>query len=470
MSKDRTRSTPPTTNTSPRNPTNTTERSTSRQQKHEPSPEGERTHKAPLGSPKPTASSSRTRPLEEDETTEHQSMAKRLRRDSTAQEGRSDRSSPSSDSQGGFADTEETERVTHSEQSNTPAAPPKKKRTRTLTTPHQSAVLHALLAQSRFPTTAMREEVGRAIGLSARKVQIWFQNQRQKARRPRTQNETSRPQYQYGAFPSASDLDTVNLFPRSQTHLGRPPIGMAYPEHETDDRRYDPALYSQPGITLPPVRLSGPATPGYGSQGDSSALPADLSPIAGPSHAIVRPHHDVQSPSPTRAFLPQITSSSRSLTRHHRDSSRILPPLVFPSTPSVIQSSTRSAPPILPPPLPFSNRSLSPEALTRPPAESRISATIPPPFTLQPQPQWDNSVFTIVPTGASGWRATQISRDGSVSPSTFRLTERTERVPEGHAENESESPSSLRGGRYDPVRGSVVPYETSPPPHTPPAT
>lgn len=70
--------------------------------------------------------------------------------------------------------------------------PPKKKRTRTLTTPHQAAVLHALLAQvrivfatmlpcraltpvssqSRFPTTQMREEVGRSIGLSARKVQV----------------------------------------------------------------------------------------------------------------------------------------------------------------------------------------------------------------------------------------------------------------------------------------------------------
>lgn len=47
-----------------------------------------------------------------------------------------------------------------------------KKRTRTLTTPHQSAVLHALLAQSRFPTTAMRDQVGRSIGLSARKVQV----------------------------------------------------------------------------------------------------------------------------------------------------------------------------------------------------------------------------------------------------------------------------------------------------------
>ncbi|KAJ7772926.1 hypothetical protein DFH07DRAFT_1057285 [Mycena maculata] len=52
----------------------------------------------------------------------------------------------------------------------------------TLTTPHQSAVLHALLAQGRLPTTAMREEVGRAIGMSAREVETWFQNQRQRAR------------------------------------------------------------------------------------------------------------------------------------------------------------------------------------------------------------------------------------------------------------------------------------------------
>ena len=70
----------------------------------------------------------------------------------------------------------------------------KPKRTRQLTTPHQSAVLHALLAQvsnekasetrkikfigspfqSRFPTTQMREEVGRQIGLSARKIQVGY--------------------------------------------------------------------------------------------------------------------------------------------------------------------------------------------------------------------------------------------------------------------------------------------------------
>lgn len=109
-------------------------------------------------------------------------------------------SSSDSSSQSGMADNEtEAERSQHSERSAPQVtAPPKKKRTRTLTTPHQSAVLHALLAkvrrflgtffllplpylapshsylpsQSRFPTTAMREEVGRQIGLSARKVQV----------------------------------------------------------------------------------------------------------------------------------------------------------------------------------------------------------------------------------------------------------------------------------------------------------
>lgn len=58
--------------------------------------------------------------------------------------------SPSSSSQGDAADTEmesgpPTVQPLGQDQSLDP--PPKKKRTRTLTTPHQSAVLHALLAQ-----------------------------------------------------------------------------------------------------------------------------------------------------------------------------------------------------------------------------------------------------------------------------------------------------------------------------------
>ena len=65
---------------------------------------------------------------------------------------------------------------------------PRKKRTRTLITPHQAVVLQALLAQvcqarptlahalidwqSLFPSTKTREMVGRSIGLSGRKVQV----------------------------------------------------------------------------------------------------------------------------------------------------------------------------------------------------------------------------------------------------------------------------------------------------------
>ncbi|KAI5998529.1 hypothetical protein F5J12DRAFT_895457 [Pisolithus orientalis] len=88
---------------------------------------------------------------------------------------RASSSSESSHSHSGMVGDEiEPERSQQFEISSTAHAepPPKKKRTRTLTTPHQSAVLHALLAKSRFPTTAMREEVGRQIGLSARKVQV----------------------------------------------------------------------------------------------------------------------------------------------------------------------------------------------------------------------------------------------------------------------------------------------------------
>lgn len=64
-----------------------------------------------------------------------------------------ERASSSSDSsdQSGMADNEtEAERSQQSERSAPQTtAPPKKKRTRTLTTPHQSAVLHALLAKVR---------------------------------------------------------------------------------------------------------------------------------------------------------------------------------------------------------------------------------------------------------------------------------------------------------------------------------
>ena len=57
-------------------------------------------------------------------------------------------STPSaSSSQGDMADNEAEGGSSHAGEQSNPPPPPKKKRTRTLTTPHQAAVLHALLAQ-----------------------------------------------------------------------------------------------------------------------------------------------------------------------------------------------------------------------------------------------------------------------------------------------------------------------------------
>ncbi|KAF8324709.1 uncharacterized protein EI90DRAFT_3019461 [Cantharellus anzutake] len=54
---------------------------------------------------------------------------------------------------------------------------PRPRRTRTLMTSQQLTILHALLAQTRFPTTAQREEAARQTVLTPRKVQVWFQNE-----------------------------------------------------------------------------------------------------------------------------------------------------------------------------------------------------------------------------------------------------------------------------------------------------
>ena len=97
--------------------------------------------------PPPQASSHASSSHRPAEAPADEPMSKRLRRGSPQR--RQSSPSPSSDSQDGMADTEtDASRNQQSEVPQPPAKPqPKKKRTRTLTTPHQSAVLHALLAQ-----------------------------------------------------------------------------------------------------------------------------------------------------------------------------------------------------------------------------------------------------------------------------------------------------------------------------------
>ncbi|KAJ1970857.1 hypothetical protein H4R35_005614 [Dimargaris xerosporica] len=61
----------------------------------------------------------------------------------------------------------------------------RKRRTRTVTTPYQARVLNYVLMQTSFPSTEQREQLAKRLGMTPRTVQVWFQNQRQKAKNRR---------------------------------------------------------------------------------------------------------------------------------------------------------------------------------------------------------------------------------------------------------------------------------------------
>lgn len=58
-----------------------------------------------------------------------------------------------------------------------------KRRSRQLLTPRQKDVLMQILARTRFPSTAVREAAAKELGLSNRKIQVFFQNKRQGLRK-----------------------------------------------------------------------------------------------------------------------------------------------------------------------------------------------------------------------------------------------------------------------------------------------
>ncbi|RVD92034.1 zinc finger domain-containing protein [Tubulinosema ratisbonensis] len=57
-----------------------------------------------------------------------------------------------------------------------------KKRTRTIMTPTQNELLMRFFMIDPFPPTEIREDLARNLRIKPRTVQIWFQNQRQKAK------------------------------------------------------------------------------------------------------------------------------------------------------------------------------------------------------------------------------------------------------------------------------------------------
>ncbi|ORY95470.1 Homeodomain-like protein, partial [Syncephalastrum racemosum] len=48
--------------------------------------------------------------------------------------------------------------------------------------PSQLSVLNRVFKQTYFPSTELRVELGKQLGMSPRTVQIWFQNKRQSLR------------------------------------------------------------------------------------------------------------------------------------------------------------------------------------------------------------------------------------------------------------------------------------------------
>lgn len=66
-----------------------------------------------------------------------------------------------------------------------------RKRSRTVLTPFQTRYLQSVLEKTYFPTQIQRDEISRAINVPSRTVQIWFQNQRQKAKQMQLQQKAS---------------------------------------------------------------------------------------------------------------------------------------------------------------------------------------------------------------------------------------------------------------------------------------
>lgn len=322
------------------------------------------------------------------------------------------------------------------EKNPTPPPTQKKKRTRTLTTPHQSAVLHALLAQSRFPTTAMREEVGRSIGLSARKVQIWFQNQRQKARRPRSQSDIplTRPP-QYGPFPSTSHP----LPPSFPPHYGYPP-GPAPPP---------PPPYFEPSSSS----LLGPGMPGR-----SFPPPQQQSPFR---------YSRLQEPYAPPPPSPPPPSLSRRL-----DYSRTLPPLSFPGAGSSSSSPRPSSAPfrLFRGASPAQFRGASPGQFrggSPAPLPTRSYHRSPSPERILPLPiQWGPGEGPPPPPAFGGTWARPSSGSGTVlSPvHARRYSYSLDEPPALPTPPPAPAPTPRRSGRYDPVRGTIIPSEPTPPP------
>lgn len=265
---------------------------------------------------------------------------------------------------------------------------------------------------------------------------------------------------------------------------------MYYARHPSPEPPY-------PGSAETPARLLGPGVPGapiFAPQSYRQVRPPPLSPpvtntryqSGAPTTTLPR----VMSPEPYRSppmyTLPGVRpATSQPSSWRERDPSRILPPLESTRPSSSygslrIPSTVGSVYPLSRPP-----RSLSPEARFAhlpPEPTPRPMITLPPPFTLQPSPQWDEASYVPRPSSSAWSRpGSRSTRGRSTSPVAVRRAEPglgsvtespdTYYLAEHTAIHHSSSPRSMppvstpppsRSGRYDPVRATYVPFTSTP--------
>ncbi|CAE6421133.1 unnamed protein product [Rhizoctonia solani] len=265
-----------------------------------------------------------------------------------------------------------------SEHAEQPIMPAPKKRTRTLMTPDQLTALHRLLSQTRFPTTEQREQCGREIGLSARRVQVWFQNQRQKSKAQQQANSTAGGSRQALASQRSTPYQVFNY----NSSYYDPPHPRPYTSHS-----YSHGEPMHPTVDTPPLlrrsqRLS------YHRRGNSSQ--SYYAPHGSSSHE----YRSGGYPPPSYALPePEYTRSPASYYDHYHSPPRARSPLTSGSVPG----EDATLPPIWPE---NEQQREEPSATTRSPSISTHPASsrrpsllptgLPPPQPLEPTPIWSH--------------------------------------------------------------------------------
>lgn len=137
----------------------------------------------------------------------------------------------------------------------THSSPQSKRRSRTVMTPSQTRILLAVLEETYFPSNEQREQLSKILQIPQRTIQVWFQNQRQKAKQFGRSTESSSP----ACSPSTSLL---RHSPGIGLHHGIPisPYSQLLPNHQHISNTNYPLASRRPILlygSAPPVLTNG---------------------------------------------------------------------------------------------------------------------------------------------------------------------------------------------------------------------